>query len=187
MIPELRTKRLKLRAICADDIPAFVPLLNDFDVVRTLAPVPHPYLESDGRAFIARTERSRAAGLVLNYAVERADGTFIGFCTANIEDEGRSPGEGKRELGYWYGKTYWGQGYATEAASVVVEHAFDKLRAHALTSGWFTDNPASGRVLEKLGFLHTGMVERNCLARGCTVVSNRVQLTRTAFAGRARA
>jgi len=187
MTPELRTKRLKVRAVCADDIPAIVPLLNDFVDVRNLAPIPHPYSEADGRAFLARTERSRAAGLVINYAVERADGTFIGFCTANIEDEGRRPGEGKRELGYWYGKPYWGQGYATEAAFAVAEHAFDKLGAVSLTSGWFVDNRASGRVLEKLGFVHTGTVERNCLARGCTVVSHRVQLTRAAFAGRARA
>jgi RimJ/RimL family protein N-acetyltransferase len=175
-----------LRAVCADDIPSFVPLLNDFDVVKSLAPVPHPYSEQDGRDFIARTEKNRAEGLVLNYAVHLADETFIGFCTANIEDEGRRPGDGRRELGYWYGKLYWGRGYATEAAAAVAAHAFDVLATGALTAGWFVDNPASGRVLAKLGFVQTGTAERNCVARGRSVMSNRVLLTREAFAGRAR-
>jgi len=186
MIATLRTKRLMLRPICADDIPAFVPLLNDFDVAKNLAPVPHPYVEQDGREFIARTEKARAEGLVLNHAVRLLDDSFIGFCTANIENEGRRAVEGERELGYWYGKSYWGRGYATEAAEAVAAHAFDVLGATALTAGWFVDNPASGRVLAKLGFVRTGTVERNCLARGCIVMSNRMELTREAFAGRAR-
>jgi len=186
MIPALRTNRLVLRPICANDISAFVPLLNDFDVVKNLAPIPHPYTEQDGREFIAATEKRRAEGLVLNYAVRLSDETFIGFCTANSEDEGRRAGEGKREVGYWYGKPFWGRGYATEAAEAVVAHAFETLGAKALTSGWFVDNLASGRVLAKLGFIQTGTAERDCLARGCTVMSNRVELTREAFAGRAR-
>ena len=186
MIAALQTNRLVLRPICANDIPAFVPLLNDFDVVKNLAPVPHPYTDRDGREFIAGTEKRRDEGLVLNYAVRLLDETFIGFCTANVEDEGRRAGDGKRELGYWYGKPFWGLGYATEAAEAVVVHAFDLLGTQALTAGWFVDNPASGRVLAKLGFVQKGTAERSCLARGCTVMSNRVELTRAAFAGRAR-
>ncbi len=186
MIAELRTERLKLRAIGVDDISSFVPMLNDFDVAKNLAPVPFPYTDQDGREFIVRTERSRACGIVLNYAVLLWDETFIGFCTANIEDEGRRPGPGKRELGYWYGKSYWRCGYATEAARAVVVHAFETLGTDALTSGWFVDNPASGRVLAKLGFVPAGKAERMCLSRGTTVMSNRVELTREAFAGTAR-
>src|SRR5260370_10960217 len=128
MIPKLRTGRLTLRAICADDTPALVPLLDEFDVAKNLAPIPHPYTERDGRRFIAQTEKARAEGLVLNYAVCVPGDILIGFCTANIEDEGRRPGQGKRELGYWYGKPYWGRGYATEAALAVVAQAFAWLR-----------------------------------------------------------
>jgi RimJ/RimL family protein N-acetyltransferase len=186
MIRPLRTKRLKLRAVCADDIPSFVPLLNDFDVVKNLSPVPYPYTEADGRAFVTHTEQRRAAGLVTNYAVLLADNTFVGFCTANIEDEESKVGDGTRELGYWYGKPYWGQGYATEAAEAVVAHAFKDMGTKALISGFFVDNPRSGRVLAKLGFQPTGTAARNCLSRDCIVMSNRVRLTREAFAGRAR-
>jgi RimJ/RimL family protein N-acetyltransferase len=184
----LKSERLVLRPIGLADVPAFVPLLDDFDVVKNLAPVPHPYTEQLGREFITRTEVRRAAGDVMNLAVTLRDGTFIGFCTANAHDDGDEPVEreqGVLELGYWCGKRFWNKGYATEAARAVVVHAFDDLGAEALSSGWFFDNPASGRVLEKLGFERVGQAGRHCVSRGCTVVSNRVRLTRAAFAGRA--
>ena len=186
MIATLETKRLTLRPMCTEDIPAFVPLLDDFEVVKNLTHVPHPYTEADGRTFIERTEEKRGAGLSLNYAVLLGGESFIGFCTANIEGESGDRYPGSRELGYWYGRPFWGQGYATEAAQAVVEHAFDVLGATALTSGFYVDNPASGRVLEKLGFKQTGTAERNCLSRGCTVIATEMLLTREAFAGRAR-
>ncbi len=60
--------------------------------------------------------------------------------------------------------------------------AFEDLGAVRLTAGWFDDNPASGAVLHKLGFAITGMARVPCVARGCEVLSNRVQLTREDFA-----
>ena len=186
MIATLKTNRLSLRPIGAEDIPAFVPLLNEFDVVRNLTHVPHPYTQADGREFIALTEKKRSEGMVLNYAVLAADDSFVGFCTANIEDDGDKRYPASRELGYWYGKPFWGRGYATEAAEAVVRHAFDVLGASVLTAGYYVDNPASGRVLKKLGFEKTGTAIRNCRSRGCTVMANEVLLTREAFEGRPR-
>ena len=72
---------------------------------------------------------------------------------------GRRP-SGAVELGYWIARPYWGLGYATEAAEAVVGIARDALRLKALSAGHFVDNPASGRVLEKIGFRPTGEVGR---------------------------
>ncbi len=144
MIATLTTKRLTLRPTCADDIAAFVPLLDDFEVVKDLMHIPHPYTEADGRAFIALTEQKRSEGTTLNYAVLLGGETFIGFCTANIEDSSNDRYPGSRELGYWYGRPFWGRGYATEAAQAVVEHAFNVLGTAALAAGFYVGNPASG-------------------------------------------
>jgi RimJ/RimL family protein N-acetyltransferase len=72
----------------------------------------------------------------------------------------------KVELGYWIGRPYWGQGYATEAARALLSLA--KVLGHRrLVAGHFVDNPASGRVLRKLGFCPTGVVrKRFSLGRG---------------------
>ena len=183
MIATLETRRLVLRPLCESDLASFVPLLNDYEVARNLTHVPHPYTEADGREFVALTEKKRSRGLSLNYAVLLGGEALVGFCTANIENE-QCPYS--RELGYWYGKPFWGRGYATEAAEAVVTHAFDALGAVELTSGYYVDNPASGRVLEKLGFQKTGTAERNCVSRRSIVIANKVRLTHATFAGRAR-
>ncbi len=171
------TQRLILRATVAPDAVAFVRLLDDHEVARNLTRVPHPYTEKDFFAFLALCVRNRLNGSGYDYAVTRAlDGALIGLCAVDRWDDG------VWELGYWYGKSYWGQGYASEAALTVVRHAFEDLDATMLTAGWFADNPASGRVLEKLGFVPSGTMQRHCLSRGGEVTSNRMLLTRDGFA-----
>ena len=66
--------------------------------------------------------------------------------------------EGEFELGYWVARPWWGRGIATEAGRALIANARDSLRLKRLVAGHFTDNPASGRVLQKLGFRPTGVV-----------------------------
>jgi len=90
--------------------------------------------------------------------------------------------DGAWELGFWYGKPYWGQGYATEAAWPVMRFAFEDFGAERLTAAWFDDDPAAGAVLHKLGFAVTSVTPLKSLARGCEALANRVQLTKEQFA-----
>jgi ribosomal-protein-alanine N-acetyltransferase len=171
------TRRLILRAPMFSDMLAFVAILNDYDVAKNLQMVPHPFTDSLFRESLARRDQERRDGTVYSFAVTRAmDGNVIGMCSTERGENGTW------EFGYWYGKTYWGQGYATEAARPVMRLAFDDMQAERLTAGWFDDNPASGAVLHKLGFTITGVARVRCLARGCEVLSNRVELTRDEFA-----
>ena len=176
----LETERLLLRAQTADDIPQIVPLLNDFDVARNLARVPHPYTEEDAKGFLARGAEDRARGQAYPFALTRKeDGKLIGGCGLRLQDDGVF------EIGYWLGKPYWGQGYASEGARRVAAFAFRELKATVLKAGWFHDNPASGRVLEKLGAVPAGVDHRDCLARGHAVYCHVVVLDRENF-GRKR-
>ena len=171
------TQRLILRAPMMTDMSAFVTLLNDYDVAKNLAQVPCPFTDTLFREALARTDQERRDRTGFFFAVTRAmDGALIGACAID------HVAGGVWEFGYWYGKQHWGQGYATEAARPVMRLAFEDLGAEMLGAGWFFDNPASGHVLEKLGFAPTGVTQRNCVARGCAVTSNRVQLTRAQFA-----
>jgi [ribosomal protein S5]-alanine N-acetyltransferase len=170
----LETERLLLRPPRAADISHFVPLLDDFEVSKNLSPVPHPYTEDDACAFIVNANHGFATGTDYPFAILiKASSVFIGVC-------GLHP-RGGWQFGYWLGKRYWGKGYATEAAGRVVAFAFDELKTEALRAGWYYDNPASGRVLEKLGFKLTGEAERSCTARGCTVKCHLVELDRAAY------
>jgi len=165
------TQRLILRAPTMTDMPAFAAILNDYAVAKNLRQVAHPFTETLFREALVRVDRERQDGTGYSFAV-----TLIGLCAA---DRGQN---GAWELGYWYGRPYWGQGYATEAARPVMRFAFEDMGAERLTAGWFDDNPASGAVLHKLGFAITGAARVHCVARGADVLSNRVQLTREQFA-----
>jgi RimJ/RimL family protein N-acetyltransferase len=170
----LEIKRLMLRPLKAADIGRFLPLIVDFEVAKNLAIVPHPYTEDDACAFIVKSAEGWTDRKNCTFAVLRKeDGAFIGLCGIHPRPSW--------EFGYWVGKLHWGKGYATEAGARVVAFAFAELAADQVNAGWYVDNPASGRVLEKLGFLPAGTAEQACLARGCTVVCNRVVLDRATY------
>ena len=70
-------------------------------------------------------------------------------------------GEDQCEVGYWVARPYWNQGICTEALRQVVDHCFNEKGFSVLWGTFFISNPASGRVMEKCGFLDTG-VETTC-------------------------
>jgi len=170
----LQTERLLLRPPVAADISRFVPFLNDFDVTKNLSRLPHPYSEDDGCAWVVRTAGERVRGEAFPFIVmEKTEGRLIGICGVQPQLDFM--------LGYWFGKPYWGRGYATEAVRRVTKFAFDELGTNRLTASWIDDNPASGRVLEKIGCKPDGAEEQDCLSRGSTVFCHKVVLTREDF------
>merc|ERR1712217_371406 len=82
------------------------------------------------------------------------------------------------EFGYWYGRPHWGQGIATEAARAVLSHGFSDLNVAVATSAFFTENPASARVLQKMGFVVTREGMGQCVARGTTLPEVKLELTK---------
>lgn len=85
------------------------------------------------------------------------------------------------EFGYWLGRPHWGKGFATEAVRRLAVFAFEELGATRLRAGWFGDNPASARVLAKLGCVPSGPEARQNLSRGAMVSCNMMVLERDAF------
>jgi [ribosomal protein S5]-alanine N-acetyltransferase len=179
-MPRLETYRLVLRPPEYSDAPAFTALLGDFEVAKNLSRAPHPYQLSDAYDFVSSAAQNRARGEGFIFSVlYKEDEALLGTCGLRLQD-------GVFDLGYWIGRPYWGMGIATEAARKLISFAFNSLKAESLTAGWFHDNPASGRVLEKLGFVPAGTAAHSCRARGHAVASNRMTLTRENF-GRKKA
>jgi RimJ/RimL family protein N-acetyltransferase len=169
------TTRLRLRPPVVSDIPALISLLDDYDIASKLERVPHPYSDTEALAYVARAMEKRSNGTGHSFAVTlKADGTFLGGCGVHCED-------GVFDFGYWLGKPFWGRGYATEAVERLARFAFRDLLATQLVAYWHHDNPASGRVLAKLGCRPAGAQQRDCLARGHTVYCHRMTLDRENF------
>ena len=155
-----RTERLLLRPGWREDAPALHRAIADEMVVRNLATAPWPYRLADAEAYLTAERRPWEPSLLVfrrTGAAPELIGT-IGF--------GRRP-NGEIELGYWIARPHWNRGYATEAGKAVIHAARDGLRLRKLSAGHFLDNPASGRVLEKLGFRPTGVTApRHSIGRG---------------------
>ena len=144
-----RTARLLLRPGWAEDARVLASAIGDERIVCNLATAPWPYGLSDAEEFLARP-RDRVLPSLLIF--ERTDDAprLVGACGL-----GRTPSGGV-QIGYWIALEFWGRGYATEACGALVEIA-RALRLPRLQASFFIDNPASGRVLEKLGFERTGI------------------------------
>jgi RimJ/RimL family protein N-acetyltransferase len=146
-----RTERLLLRPGWMQDAPALFEAVADEGIVRNLASAPWPYTPADAEAFLT-TERDAGAASALIFL--RTEGAPRLAGSIGI---GRRP-DGELEFGYFIARRFWGQGFATEAGRAMLAFARDSLRLRKLNAGYFLDNPASGRVLEKLGFRPTGVV-----------------------------
>ena len=164
-----RTERLLLRPGWAEDAPALARAIGDETIVRNLAVVPWPYSLRDAEAFLAAPRDPILPSLLI---FERTDGepTLVGSCGLGRRASGNV------ELGYWISRPFWGRGFATEAGMALVAIA-RALGLDRLEASHFIDNPASGRVLEKLGFQSTGMIApRLSCARGTEIPARYFQL-----------
>lgn len=153
------TERLLLRPGWAEDAPALSRAIGDEAVVRNLARVPWPYTLGDAESFLALPQIAQRPRFLI----------FLRDTAELIGGIGLQ-GESEAELGYWIARTHWGKGFATEAGRAVVDLADASLRLPWLKASHAIDNPASGRVLGKIGFRPTGAyADLPSLGRGCAL------------------
>jgi len=156
--PVLVTERLVLRPPHEDDIPELAQLANNRRLAEMLGRMPHPYGETEARAFIETARNDEVPGRT--YAISLAEtGNFIGCAGLHARADGL-------ELGYWIGEPYWGRGYATEAAHALVDLAFRATMIERLHVACRVINGASRRVIHKCGFQYSGQSMLDSLVAG---------------------
>ena len=158
--PNLRTARLLLRPFIADDGPDVELLAGDQRVADTTLTIPHPYPSGAASDWIATHRPGWDAGAGLTLAITGlGSGDLLGAITLAIDPENE-----QAELGYWIGVSSWNRGYCTEAGAAMLAVAFTSLNLHRVHSHHFTRNPASGRVMQKLGMTFEG-VQRSAVKK----------------------
>jgi RimJ/RimL family protein N-acetyltransferase len=153
-----RTTRLLLRPSWPEDAAELHQAIADEGIVRNLASAPWPYTAEEAVRFATLDHNATYPAFLLMLRTDDAP-RLIGAC-------GLGERNGGAELGYWIARPYWGLGFASEASRAVM-HIAKAIGHKKLTAGHFTDNPASGKVLRKLGFRDTGKSEeRHSKGRG---------------------
>ncbi|MEW4369392.1 GNAT family N-acetyltransferase [Paenibacillus kandeliae] len=146
---KLKSQRLILRWVELSDAPDLFEVVSDQETTRFLFP-PHDNVQ--------QTER-----MIANYYMEEPQGKYavvlketgkvIGTFEFRVHAHNRSG-----EIGFTLGSRYWGHGYMTEAGKLILELAFRELKLERVYAMHDTTNPASGRLMQRLGMTLEGIL-----------------------------
>ncbi len=162
----IRSKRLSLSPLALDDVDDFFAITNDEGVVLNTATLPWPYLKSDTRERITKALKTDA--------VQQC---FLGIRLGNelcgaISYMQMPQTPDRYEIGYHIARHYWGQGFASEAVQAFLDYMHRTLGTDiTIGAGHWADNPASGKVLRKCGFVKIGESEVFSKARNAMTPS----------------
>jgi RimJ/RimL family protein N-acetyltransferase len=153
VFPVLKTERLVLRQVTAEDTAAMFRLMGDPRVTRFLGRAPFASLdEATQRVKMFEKEFQARAGLA--WAVtQRTDGQFMGICRYTHFDTFHD----RAELGYLLMPEWWGQGVMAEAVSAALDFGFNRIGLHSVEADIDPANSQSRRLLEKLGFVQEAL------------------------------
>jgi len=157
--PTLITERLILRPFVLQDAPAVQRLAAAREVAEGTLLIPHPYPPGAAEEWISGHDE-QSVNHVFAIAL-RTGGDVMGAIGLHVERQHE-----RAEIGYWLGVPHWKNGYVTEAAAAVVGYAFEQLGMHRVFAFHFVRNPASGRVLVKIGMQSEGTMRQHLLKWG---------------------
>jgi RimJ/RimL family protein N-acetyltransferase len=160
--PTLDSLRLLLRPFTPADAGVVQALAGERAIADTTLNIPHPYADGMAEDWIAGHDEQFREGSNAVFAItDREDSQLLGAVSLRIE-----AALGKAELGYWVGIPYWNRGYATEAAGALLAYGFDQLDLQRIAAQHLARNPASGRVMQKLGMSHEGTLRQATMKWG---------------------
>lgn len=162
--PFIETERLLLRELHIDDGESVFAYASDSEIVRHVTWTAHRTIE-DSKTFITTSlqlmhERHLPGPLAITFRhlPDQVIGSIGGYWKSQLNE--------CMEVGYAIGKSYWGQGIATEANRALVDYMFSHYRVIRIQALTTTDNVASGQVLLKSGFTYEGTLHHGQFIHG---------------------
>ncbi len=161
-LPQLETERLLLRRLTLRDASDIYRYAKDPEVARHVLWSAHTSIW-ESRAYLRYILYQYRSGEPSSWGiVDKSSGHVIG----TIGFMSWQADNALAEVGYSLSRAYWGQGLMTEALAPVLQEGFMKLQLNRIEAMHFTDNPASGRVMEKCGMQHEGRLRGRIFNKG---------------------
>lgn len=159
--PVIKSERLILRSFALSDSTAVQRLAGDYAIADTTIRIPHPYEDGMAEEWISTHAAlfDKKSEVIFAIVLRESD-ELIGSISHTIDHANRNA-----ELGYWIGKPFWSNGYATEAAGRMLVYGFIELQLNRIHAHHFKRNPSSGRVLEKIGMRYEGCLRQHVKKR----------------------
>lgn len=158
----MQSERLLLRRYTLNDAAEVQRLAGNWKIADTTLNIPHPYEDGMAEEWISTLEPKRLAGEREVFAITRvADGQLLGTISLRVNKAFE-----RAELGYWIGEPFWGTGFCTEAAMMMIRYGFEELGLNRIHAFYVDRNPQSGRVLEKSGLSKEGVARQHVKKNG---------------------
>lgn len=157
---KIETERLILSPLKESDIPLITEYLQEKIISDNTSNIPYPYSESDARTWIKISDDALTAKTGYTFAIREKEGEIIG--AIGLHDRN----DDKAELGYWIAVPFWNKGYATEAAAAILSFGIKELKFHKIYATHFIHNPASGRIMEKIGMHKEAVLKHHIKKEG---------------------
>lgn len=156
-LPTISLDRLVLRPFTLEDCPRVQTLAGDKYVAKTTLYIPHPYKEGEAEKWISTHENDfQSKGVITLAIIEKEEKQLMGAISLGIN---RTYEHG--EIAYWVGKAYSGKGYCTEAAKGLIRYGFEQENLNRVYARYMDNNPASGKVMEKIGMKYEGTLRKH--------------------------
>ena len=153
----LVTTRLLLRPLKLDDAPMLAQLAGRREIADTTLSIPHPYSQDQARKWLETQIGPKGTTHELVFAITlKKEGQLIG--TVGLRDINQE--HLQAEMGFWVAVEFWRKGYASEASDAMLRFGFEELKLNRIYAHHMTRNPASGRVLEKIGMQREGRLRQ---------------------------
>jgi [ribosomal protein S5]-alanine N-acetyltransferase len=180
----IETSRLTLRPWGEDDIEQLTQGLNDLEVAKWLAFVPHPYTASHAKSWVRRCQEIPSAGArpgAYEFALELKPERRVigGVSLSKIDWEARTAGGG-----IWIASGHHGRGYGREAFEAKIGFAFRELDLTKLVNGYFDGNDKSWAMQRELGYRRVTELPARCMADGRQTIEHVTELLRSQWQDR---
>jgi ribosomal-protein-alanine N-acetyltransferase len=153
--PIIETERLILSQLKEEDIPFVTEYLQNKIYSDLTSNIPYPYTREDAEFWVKISKEAFEQNTGYTFAVRNKENQIIGAIGLHDRDDD------KAELGYWLGRLFWNKGYITEAASAIIDFGFKELDINKIYATYFLHNPASGRIMEKVGMEEEALLKQH--------------------------
>lgn len=138
-----------------EDLPLVTQYLQDKVFSELTSNIPYPYRKEDAEFWFKISKEAFEKRKGFTFAIRDKNEQMIG--AIGLHDEGSD----KAEMGYWLAKPFWNKGYVTEAAKSVVDFGFKELGFNKIYATYFPHNPASGKIMQKIGMEEEAILKKH--------------------------
>ena len=176
-LPRLETERLVLRPYSLTDAYDVQRMCGDAAIADTTLAIPHPYPDGAAQQWISTHAESFQQSKEVTLAITlKPTGMLVGSMALMVNSNHR-----RGELGYMIAKEHWNHGYCTEAARAMMRYGFATVGLNRIQAMHFPRNPASGKVMRKLGMIREGLLRQYVSNRGTPEDVEMYSMLRTKF------